>query len=358
MAFKIALLLAFGAQFAAAIMALRLNFRYRIYSAWFFVSGAALVAAILRLTTLCETWMDPPTFESNWVQWASAFAALCASLMLLGGMSSIEPFFKQMAAAQAALRSEHAMLESYVKETEEELRLAQRIQRQLLPRSVPDFPNLDIYGQSDPAEWTSGDYFDYLTLKGGSLAVVVADVSGHGLGPALLMSSTRASFRGIAPTTDDVGRLLTSGNQAVADAVSESEFVTAMAVQYDATTKSLHYATAGHAGYLVRSDGSCDRLSGDSPPLGILPELEVDTGIRQPVGEGDILVLVTDGILEASNSSESMFGEERLLESVRQNQTESAQSIVRALLAASRNYAGSQPQQDDITAVVVKFAAA
>lgn len=358
MAFKIALLLAFGAQLIAAILALRLNFRYRIYSAWFFVSGAALVAAILRLTTLCETWMDPPTFESNWVQWASAFASLCASLMLLGGMSSIEPFFKQMAAAQESLRSENAALETYVKETEEELRLAQRIQRQLLPRSVPEIPNLDIYGQSDPAEWTSGDYFDYLNLRGGGLAVVVADVSGHGLGPALLMSSTRASFRGIAPTTDDVGQLLTAGNRAVADAVSASDFVTAMAVQYNPKTKILAFATAGHAGYLIRADGTCDRLSGESPPLGILPELEVETGFRDHVGEGDILVLVTDGILEASNSSESMFGEERLIESVKRNQDESAESIVRALLAASRDYAGSQPQHDDITAVVVKFAVA
>lgn len=355
MAFKIALLLAFGAQFAAAILALRLNFRYRIYSAWFFVSGAALVAAILRLTTLCETWMDPPTFESNWVQWASAYASLCASILLLGGMSFIEPFFKSMAASQATLRSEHAQLESFVKETEEELRLASRIQRQLLPDKVPEIPNLEIYGQSDPAVWTSGDYFDYLTLKNGGIAVVVADVSGHGLGPALLMSSTRASFRGLASTTDDVGQLLTSGNRAIEDAVSESEFVTALAVQYDADSKALTYAAAGHAGYLIRADGSFDQLVGDSPPLGILPDMEVATGTQNNVMQGDILVLVTDGILETSNASGGMFGEERMLDSIREHREKTAQEIVQALFAAGRKFSGNQPQQDDITAVVVKF---
>lgn len=355
MAFKIALILAFAAQLTAAIFALRLNFRYRIYSAWFFVSGAFAVAAILRLTTLCETWTEPPTFQDNWVQWASAFAALSASIMLLGGMSFIEPFFKQMAEHQATLQSEHDQLESIVKETEEELRLAQRIQRQLLPRSEPEMGYLDVCGRSDPAVWTSGDYYDYLSLKNGNTALIVADVSGHGLGPALLMSSTRASFRGIAPTTDDIGELMTSGNRAVADAVSDSEFVTAFAALYDEANHILSYSAAGHGAYLLRADGSTEVLTGDSPPLGIVPELEIGISPAKSISDGDILVLVTDGILETSNADGDQFGEERLLGVVQQYRRASANRIVDRLFSATRNFAKNQPQQDDITAVIVKF---
>lgn len=355
MAFKIALLLALAAQLTAAILALRLNFRYRIYSAWFFVSASAGVAAILRLATLVETWMDPPTFDSNWVQWASAFASLMASILFLAGMSFIEPFFKHMAASQAILQSERAQLESFVKETEEELRLAQRIQRQFLPSSVPQLPCLEIYGQSDPAVWTSGDYFDYLTLGDGSTTILVADVSGHGLGPALLMSSTRASFRGIAPTTGNLGELLTRGNRAVVDAVSESEFVTALAVQYEPQTQTLSFAAAGHAGYLIRGDGSFELLEGEAPPLGILPELEIVAHTRSPVSEGDILLLVTDGIVETRNKEGEMLGESLMLSTVNEHHDKPAKEIVAQLFQATRDFAGTEPQHDDITAVVVKF---
>ncbi len=354
MVFKIALLLAFAAQLSAATLALRLNLRYRIYSAWFFVSAALLVGAILRLTTLFENWTTPPTFDENWIEWASAIVSLLSSILLLSGMSFIEPFFKEMAKAQAALRLEQQRLSSIVHETEEELRLAQRIQRQLLPSTVPELPNLDIYGRSDPAVWTSGDYFDYLTLRDGSTAMIVADVSGHGLGPALLMSSTRASFRGLAPTTSDIGELLTSGNRAVADSVADNDFVTAMVIRYSSDEHVLSYAGAGHVAYLMRSDGSWQTLEADSPPLGIQPDMKVEADCVTGVVSGDIVVVVTDGILEIRNAAGEMFGETSLMETARENAGKSARKIVEALMSASREFAGDQPQQDDVTAVVVK----
>jgi sigma-B regulation protein RsbU (phosphoserine phosphatase) len=269
-------------------------------------------------------------------------------------MSFIEPFFKEMAKAQAALRLERERLSSIVHETEEELRLAQRIQRQLLPSRVPELPHLDVYGRSDPAVWTSGDYFDYLTLQDGSTAIIVADVSGHGLGPALLMSSTRASFRGLAPTTSDIGELLSSGNRAVADSVASSEFVTAMVVRYDSEDHALSYAGAGHVAYLMRADGSWQTLGADSPPLGIVPDMKVEADLVADVVPGDIVVIVTDGILEIENSSGQMFGEARLMEHARRYADESARKIVEALMSASRKFAGDEPQRDDVTAVVIK----
>ena len=127
MPFKLALILAFLAQLTAAGLALRLNVRYRIYSAWFFVSAALCVSAILRLITLCQNWIEPPTFDANWVEWASAFAALLSSVLVLAGMSFIEPFFKRMAAAQESLQNERRRLATIVDATEEELRLTHSV---------------------------------------------------------------------------------------------------------------------------------------------------------------------------------------------------------------------------------------
>jgi sigma-B regulation protein RsbU (phosphoserine phosphatase) len=216
-------------------------------------------------------------------------------------------------------------------------------------------PQVDIHGQSLAAEWTSGDYFDYLRLRNGNTAVVIADVCGHGLGPALLMSSTRASLRGLSPTLDDVGELLTHGNRAVLDCVTESEFVTAFAVSYDSASRILDYAGAGHIAYLVRANGQSSMLEAQAPPLGILPDLSITTCQLPNIAVGDVLVLVTDGILESQNESQEMFGEARLLSTVSHLQNQSAATIATGLIAAAKAFAGQQVQHDDITVVIVKF---
>ncbi|MCA9159188.1 MAG: serine/threonine-protein phosphatase [Planctomycetales bacterium] len=354
MVFKSILILAALAQLLAAGLALRINFRYRIYSAWFLLSAAASVGAILRLTTLSEVWTQTPTLFEDRNLWLSTVAALLASILLLGGMALIEPFFVRISEAEKSLRQEHRELTTIVRATEEELKLAQRIQRRLLPANAVELPGLDIAGVSQAAEWTSGDYFDYLPLRSGNTALVIADVCGHGIGPALLMSSTRASLRGLAPTLEDVGELLTHGNRAVVDCVSPSEFVTIFAALYDSADRTLHYAGAGHVAFYLRSDGSSQLLEADAPPLGILPELTVPTRKLTAVETGEILILVTDGILESRNAQDEMFGEARLLSTVHELRLQPAARIVQGLILAATEFSGQREQQDDITVVIMK----
>lgn len=354
MAFKTALILAAIAQLLAAGLALRINFRYRIYSAWFLLSAAASVGAILRLTTLSEVWTENPTLLTDRTLWLSAIASLLASILLLGGMALIEPFFVRISEAEKTLRQEHGKLATIVRATEEELKLAQRIQKRLLPSNDVRLPHVDVHGQSLAAEWTSGDYFDYLPLQGGEFAVVIADVCGHGLGPALLMSSTRASLRGLSPTQADVGELLSHGNRAVVDCVSSSEFVTVFAARYVPLERALHYAGAGHVAYLLRNDGHGKLLEAQTPPLGILPDLVVETQQFSPIEPGEIVILVTDGILELRNTAEEMFGETRLFETINHCRHKPAKEIVEQLIASATSFADGREQQDDITVVIMK----
>ncbi len=349
------LILAALAQLLAAGLALRINFRYRIYSAWFLLSAAASVGAILRLTTLSEVWTQTPTLFENYDLWLSTVAALLASILLLGGMALIEPFFVRISEAEKSLRQEHRKLATIVRATEEELKLAQRIQRRLLPATAVKLPGLDIAGQSQAAEWTSGDYFDYLPLSNGQTVVVIADVCGHGIGPALLMSSTRASLRGLSPTLDDVGELLTHGNRAVVDCVTPSEFVTLFAAHYEPNDRTLCYAGAGHVAYFLRCDGSSQLLEADVPPLGVLPDMTVPTRKLTSIHAGEILILVTDGILETRNTHDEMFGEDRLLSTVLELRQQPAARIVQGLIHAATDFTGQTEQQDDITVVIMKF---
>ena len=356
MAFKAVLILGALAQLLAAGLALRINLRYRIYSAWFLLSASASVGAILRLTTLSEVWTQVPNLTDDRNLWLSTIASLLASILLLGGMALVEPFFVRISEAEKTLRQEHRQLTTIVRATEEELRLAQRIQRRLLPAEAVELPGMDIAGVSQAAEWTSGDYFDYLHLRGGQTAVVIADVCGHGIGPALLMSSTRASLRGLAPTLDDVGELLTYGNRAIVDCVSPSEFVTLFAACYDADARTLRYAGAGHVAFLLRTDGSSHVLEADVPPLGILPELTVTTRELTTIQSGEIIILATDGILESRNACEEMFGEARLLATVHGLRQQSAAKIAQELIQVATSFSGEREQQDDITIVIMKIA--
>ena len=354
MPYKFVLIAALVAQIVAAGLAFRLNLRYRVYSAWLLISAAAFTMAALRFSTLMDLWTEPPTIEGNLLLWARTLTSLLGSLFLVAGLALIEPFFQQLARSQDSLQREHRKLQSVMQETEAELRLARSIQQNLLPKSSPSTGGLEVAGNSQPAEWTSGDYYDYVPLQDGTTAFIIADVSGHGLGPAMLASSVRASIRALARTLDDVGELLTQTNAAVSDAVSGRGFVTAFAARIDPDTCELHYAAAGHTAYLLRSDGTRQMLSTDAPPMGVLAEVRLAKHCHPALESGDILILVTDGILETTDAQGNMFGDSHLFDSVAQLHSSCAAEIVVGLFAAAHQFGGRKPQRDDNTAVIIK----
>src|SRR5438270_2942688 len=147
-----------------------------------------------------------------------------------------------------------------------ELRVARRVQQQLFPAGVPPVPGFDIFGVALPAGAAGGDYFDYIPLPGGRLGVVVADVSGHGLGPALLMASTRAYLRALALTHRDLGETLALANGVLCRDTGDGRFVALLFASLDPGTRSFAYAAAGQPGYLLDASGAVTRLDATGPP--------------------------------------------------------------------------------------------
>ena len=238
----------------------------------------------------------------------------------------------------------------------EQFRVARDIQERLFPTAPPNLAGFEISGRSEPASAAGGDYFDYLPMLQERWGVVVGDVTGHGIGPALLMAETRAYLRVLALSHEDLGDILTHANRVLAEDIGIERFITMLLVSLDPATRTLYYANAGHPeGYVLNAQGRVTlNLKRSGVPLGISPVTEYPPAQRVQLNPGDIVVLVTDGIDEAVSPDEQLFGTERMLKVLRDHSSSSAAELVEALYVAVRQFSGDTPQLDDATAVVVK----
>ncbi len=214
---------------------------------------------------------------------------------------------------------------------------------------------MEFGGASHAAVVTGGDYFDYVQMPDGGLLLVVGDVSGHGFGPALLMASVRAYVRALAESGVSVREMLGMVNRLIAADTDAGDFVTLSIVRLDPACRSCAYASAGHpTGYLLDAAGGVKQsLESMVPPLGMLPELGSFDMVPIEMSGGDILLMLTDGIIEAEDSAGIPFGTQQALDIVRRNRHRPAPDIVDILhKTVARHCAGRL--QDDITSIVVK----
>jgi phosphoserine phosphatase RsbU/P len=234
-------------------------------------------------------------------------------------------------------------VERELSHNKEQFAVAREIQQRLFPKTAPECPGFDIAGTSYPAEETGGDYFDFLPMLNDCLGVVVADVSGHGVGPAMLMAETRAYLRLLATRRDSLGEILSRAN---------SMFLARIHLK----SRELDYASAGHpASYVLDSNGNVKAtLRRTGIPLGMRPDTEYKSAPPIALASGDLVLLLTDGIEEAPGPEDSVLGIERILEVVRQHRERPARQIVEALYAETRSFTQHAPQDDDITAIIIK----
>lgn len=240
------------------------------------------------------------------------------------------------------------------------LELAREVQQSLLPNRAPRVKGLDIAGSSIYCDQTGGDYYDYFHCKGGSgdrVALIVGDVSDHGIPSALLMATARAflKLRSVLPGTltdiiSDVNRLL------VQDVEDTGQFMTLFYLTIDLNSYHLKWIRAGHDPALLY-DPLTDaflELGGPGMALGVSDALHCTEGRTGPLKQGQILLLGTDGLWECQNPGGDMFGKHRLQEEIRKHQDRDAQGIVDAVVEAITRFQKGAAASDDVTLVVVK----
>ncbi len=250
--------------------------------------------------------------------------------------------------AEAALRAKNA-----------ELFAAAEIQARLLPQESPQVPGFDIAGRCYPAEAAAGDHFDFLRRPDGSLLVVVGDVSGHGIGPAIVAADFCARLRTLSESSWELSELAAKLNAGLYGETDGEIFVTAILARLDPKSRSLTCLNAGHQPAIVlNSAGETKaRLSRGGFPIAILPEASFVAEDSVDLAEGDLILLYTDGLVEAHSRGKPLFGIERAIQIVRENLNRTAREIVETLGRAACQYAGVEGPQDDITLVVVKVLA-
>ncbi|MEX2561198.1 MAG: SpoIIE family protein phosphatase, partial [Pirellulales bacterium] len=218
----------------------------------------------------------------------------------------------------AVERGRRRAAEDLVRAAEEEFRVARQIQQRFFPTAAPELEGFDIAGSAYCAVATGGDYFDYIPMLDDCLGIAIGDVSGHGFGAALLMAETRAYLRALALTRADVGELVTLVNRVLVNDTPDDQFVTLLLARLDPRARTLVYTSAGHlAGYLLdRSGRPKILLDSTSYPLGIDGCGEFTAAGPFRLESGDMIALMTDGLIEAHAGSRRAFGVERALECI------------------------------------------
>jgi sigma-B regulation protein RsbU (phosphoserine phosphatase) len=260
-------------------------------------------------------------------------------------------------ANQAAFRLVSALLMD-AEETERAMRRdldqAATIQKLMLPDQAPNVAGADLAGFNAACKTVGGDYYDFFPYPDGRVALALGDVSGKGMPASLMMMALHARVQVLAEDLNDLGALMSRLNKATCAKCPSNRFITFFFCVLDAAAGELRFANAGHnPPMIVRASGETEMLEGGGPVLGIL-SIAPYSEERARLEPGDMLVLYSDGVTEATNHEFDEFGEERLLEVLKAHREDPAPEIVEAVTKALAEFAAGAPQADDITLVVAK----
>jgi|ERR1041384_388448 sigma-B regulation protein RsbU (phosphoserine phosphatase) len=264
-----------------------------------------------------------------------------------------------MFASLAASAIDHTLLYRQVmrqRRVESELELARKVVEGLMPRAFPLVKNFDIYGTTIPFREVGGDYLDYIDSISERLVVMVADVSGKGLAAALIMVAFRAYFHATVINELAMRVVMARVNRLVHETTNGERFITCFYGLIDPENKRLLYISAGHnPPLLLRGDGTSEYLEqGGGLPLGVFETSRYSESVVE-FRPGDILVMYTDGVVEARNTSDEEFGVKRLEEVVRSSSGLRAHEIVKAITTAVDEYSDDVGgPEDDLTISVIK----
>ncbi len=262
--------------------------------------------------------------------------------------------------AERKMRGERDALLREMERKKTELAIAMEIQQSFLPDTLPPIPGFDLAGKSVMAKEVGGDFFDVIpfeviSLRKGRYGLLIADVSGKGIPAAIFMALSRVVVRANALWHTDPADVLRDANATITQDSRSSMFVTLFYGVLNAGDRELTYANAGHnRPLLIRHTAeTIDELEGSGIALGV-DDHATYTSQKVTLSLGDVLLLYTDGVTEAINPAGELFGEARLKDVLFAQQNQTAAEIVEAVLGAVTEFSGSQPQEDDITLLVIR----
>lgn len=221
---------------------------------------------------------------------------------------------------------------------------------------MPQVSGWDIAAWNQPADQTGGDYYDWQPLPNGKFITALADVTGHGIGPAMLASVCRAYARTNFRNQESFLKAMEEINSAVAADVREGRFITFVAAIFGPDGPAVELLSAGHAPLFLyrRKNDSFEMMEAHGLPLGISDAFLSDPPHSLELASGDLLLLATDGFFEWENAREEQFGHDRLGQTIRAARDKSAAEIISTLHQEVLRFSGGTKQMDDLTAIVLK----
>jgi sigma-B regulation protein RsbU (phosphoserine phosphatase) len=322
-----------------------------------------------------------PFFEAEREVCASTFEQLGATLLIpliyedrLTGMISLGQkksgkFYRRedinllnTLANQGAVAIENArMVEEVIEKErmEEELNIARDLQVSMLPSECPTVRGFEISAYSVSAREVGGDFYDFIEMGEDKAGMIIGDVTGKSVSGALVMSASRSVFRMLSEEELNVAESMMRANTRLKKDVKSGMFVALLYAVLNSQDRTLTMCSAGQTQPVMMSASTAEAIlvetEGDTFPLGILEDANYEE-TRLQLQPGDKVVFYTDGIVEAMNEQEEIFGFERLQEVIKASQAEKSESLMNEIITSVKDFTGRAPQHDDLTVIVVKVA--
>lgn len=262
-------------------------------------------------------------------------------------------------AAQCAVAIQRMQMLSDLVENEklkQELEVARDIQMRVIPSTLPKLAGYDIAGWCRPANKAGGDIFDVIAVDEQRLMLLLGDATGHGVGPALSVTQVRAMLRMAVRLGSGLDEAFHQINDQLAEDLPENRFVTAFIGVLDTQNHRVSYHAGGQGPLLHfhAATGESEWRDSSAPPMGLMADLPRDAPRSFEIAPGDIMALLTDGIFEYEKAGGGRFGEERVSELIREHQDEPMEQLLGKVVAEVERFAGSAPQNDDMTILLVR----
>lgn len=241
---------------------------------------------------------------------------------------------------------------------QQEMMVAQQMQKRLLPQKIPAYRSLDVVAVSEPSLEVGGDYYDFIALGPDKLGVVVGDVSGKGVSAAFYMAEVKGIFQALSRVAASPRDLLLRANQALIDSLERNAFISLLYAIFDSSKSVVTLARAGHCPMIHISGESSTMVRPSGLGLGLTHDRIFEDSTEETtilLQNGDICIFYTDGLSESRNAEGEEFGYDRLVDIALRSRKQSAEVIKNSILQEVRNYTGNSSYGDDMTLVVVKI---